>query len=117
MVLNKDIGFVRETQEATLKVESFPFTKYGTIDGEVRHIYKDAVENEQTGLTYPARVTMARTTMNVDGTAVNLTPGMNVTIEIKTGKRRVVDYILAPLQRLPVRKFARTVKVLAPITL
>ncbi|MEQ8320496.1 MAG: HlyD family type I secretion periplasmic adaptor subunit [Rhodospirillales bacterium] len=99
MVLNKDIGFVREGQEATLKIESFPFTKYGTIDGKVRQVYKDAVENEQTGLTYPARVTMARTVMNVDGTKVNLTPGMNVTVEVKTGKRRVIDYVLAPLQR------------------
>lgn len=99
MILNKDIGFVREGQPATLKVESFPFTKYGTIDGEVRHVYKDAVENEQTGLTYPSRVTMAKTVMNVDGTAVNLTPGMNITVEVKTGKRRMIDYILAPLQR------------------
>lgn len=99
MVLNKDIGFVREGQEATLKVESFPFTKYGTIDGTVRQVYKDAVENEQTGLTYPARVSMAKTVMNVDGTKVNLTPGMNVTVEVKTGKRRIIDYILAPLQR------------------
>lgn len=99
MVLNKDIGFVREGQEATLKVESFPFTKYGTIEGLVRQVYKDAVENEQTGLTYPARVTMSKTVINVDGTSVNLTPGMNVTVEVKTGKRRVIDYILAPLQR------------------
>ena len=99
MVLNKDIGFVREGQEAVLKIESLPFTKYGTIDGEVRYIYKDAIENEQTGLTYPARVAMAKTVMNVDGTPVNLTPGMNVTVEIKTGKRRIIDYVLAPLQR------------------
>lgn len=99
MILNKDIGFVREGQPATLKVESFPFTKYGTIDGTVRHVYKDAIENEQTGLTYPSRVTMAKTIMNVDGTPVNLSPGMNITVEVKTGKRRMIDYILAPLQR------------------
>lgn len=99
MILNKDIGFVHEGQPATLKVESFPFTKYGTIDGTVRDVYKDAVENEQTGLTYPSRVTMAKTVMNVNGTPVNLSPGMNVTVEVKTGKRRMIDYILAPLQR------------------
>lgn len=99
MILNKDIGFVREGQKATLKVESFPFTKYGTIDGQVRHIYKDAIENEQTGLTYPSRVTMAKKVMNVDGTPVNLTPGMNISVEVKTGKRRMIDYILAPLKR------------------
>lgn len=99
MILNKDIGFVREGQPATLKIESFPFTKYGTIDGNVKHVYKDAVENEQTGLTYPSRVAMAKTIMNVDGTPVNLSPGMNVTVEVKTGKRRMIDYILAPLKR------------------
>lgn len=64
-----------------------------------RQVYKDAVENEQSDLTYPARVTMAKTVINVDGTLVNLSPGMNVTVEVKTGKRRVIDYVLAPLQR------------------
>jgi len=99
MVLNKDIGFVREDQEAILKVESFPFTKYGVIDGTVRQVYKDAVERENLGLAYPARVTMARSTMTVDGKILNLTPGMAITVEIKTGKRRLIEYILAPLQR------------------
>ncbi len=97
-ILNKDIGFVRKDQEAELKIESFPFTKYGTIDGLVRHVYGDAVEDEQNGLAYPARISMARTTMLVGAKTVNLTPGMAVTIEIKTGKRKIIDYILAPLQ-------------------
>jgi len=98
LVLNKDIGFVHKAQEAELKVESFPFTKYGTIDGRVRHVYADAVENEQTGLAYPARIAMARTTMLVKDKHVNLTPSMSITVEIKTGKRKIIDYILAPLQ-------------------
>jgi len=97
-ILNKDIGFVLKDQKAEIKIESFPFTKYGTIDGEVRHVYGDAVEDEQNGLAYPARVSMARTTMLVGTKTVNLTPGMAVTVEIKTGKRRIIDYILAPLQ-------------------
>lgn len=99
MVQNKDIGFVRQGQEALIKVESFPFTRYGTIDGTVRQVYVDAVKDEKIGLIYPARITMARTTMQVDDKTVNLTPGMAVTVEIKTGKRRVIEYILAPLQR------------------
>ena len=98
LVLNKDIGFVHKGQEAELKVESFPFTKYGTIAGNVRHVYADAVENEQTGLAYPARIAMAKTTMLVKDRQVNLTPGMAITVEIKTGKRKIIDYILAPLQ-------------------
>ena len=98
MVLNKDIGFVHKGQTAELKVESFPFTKYGTIDGQVRHVYADAVEDERSGLAYPARITMAKTTILVKDKQVKLTPGMSITVEIKTGKRKIIDYILAPLQ-------------------
>jgi HlyD family type I secretion membrane fusion protein len=97
-ILNKDIGFVRPGQNAEIKVESFPFTKYGTIDGDVRQVYQDAVDDEQLGPIYPARVSMSRTTMLVDTNTVDLTPGMAVTVEIKTGKRKIIDYILAPLQ-------------------
>lgn len=99
MVQNKDIGFVRDDQEAEIKVESFPFTKYGTIDGVVRHVSRDSVQDEQQGLIYPARVTMARTTMQTRKKTVNLGPGMAVTVEIKTGKRKLIEYLLAPLQR------------------
>lgn len=99
MVLNKDIGFVHADQEAELKIESFPFTKYGTIRGQVLNVSADAVQDEQIGLVYPAHVAMARTTMRVEDKTVNLGPGMAVTVEIKTGKRRVIEYLLAPLQK------------------
>ncbi len=99
MILNKDIGFVHDDQEAELKIESFPFTRYGTIDGTVLHVSPDAVQDEALGLVYPARVAMARTTMLVGDKWVNLTPGMAVTVEIKTGKRRAIEFLLAPLQR------------------
>jgi len=98
LILNKDIGFVHATQEAEIKVESFPFTKYGTIDGHVRQVYADAIEKENIGLAYPARISMAKSTILVRDKHVELTPGMAVTIEIKTGKRKIIDYILAPLQ-------------------
>jgi len=98
MVLNKDKGFVFADQEVELKVESFPFTKYGTIPGSVRLIYEDAIPDEQQGSVYPARITMARTTIAVGKGEVDLKPGMTVTAEIKTGKRKIIEYILAPLQ-------------------
>jgi HlyD family type I secretion membrane fusion protein len=97
MVLNKDVGFIRKGQKAELKIQSFPFTKYGTIDGSVRHIYADAIENEILGLTYPTRIAMARTSVLAGDEHVELTPGMAVTVEIKTGKRNIIDYILTPL--------------------
>jgi len=51
-------------------------------------------------LFYAARVTLDKTTMNVDGKTVNLTPGMAATVEIKTGKRKLIEFLLSPLMRM-----------------
>jgi membrane fusion protein, hemolysin D len=99
-VENKDIGFVNADQEAEIKVESFPFTHFGTIEGKVVSLSKDAVPLEKPvkGFFYSARVAMAKSTIRVDnGKDVTLTPGMNVSVEIKTGQRRVIEYFLSPL--------------------
>jgi len=80
-----------------VKVETFPFTKYGTLRGTVIQVSGDAIQDEKRGLVYAARVKLERATLNVDGKIVNLSPGMAVTAEIKTGKRRVIEYFLAPL--------------------
>ncbi len=94
---NKDIGFVHGGQMAEVKIETFPYTKYGTLRGTVTQVSSDAIQDEKRGLVYVARVKLVRTSLNVDGKAVNLTPGMAVTVEIKTGKRRVIEYFLSPL--------------------
>ncbi|HBN09060.1 MAG TPA: hemolysin secretion protein D [Cyanobacteria bacterium UBA8530] len=94
---NKDIGFVRSGQRAEVKIETFQYTKYGTIRAEVTSVSHDAISDEKRGLIYSSRVKMERTRINVDGTEVNLSPGMAVTVEVKTGKRRVVEYLLTPL--------------------
>lgn len=98
-VQNKDIGFVETNQPVEIKIETFPFTKYGVIDGEIRNLSNDAVSDEEKGLHYVAQVAMAKTTIQADNKLVNLTPGMAVTVEVKTGKRRVIDYLLSPLLR------------------
>ena len=97
-VLNKDIGFVRAGQRATVKVESFPYTRYGYLEGEVRSVSHDAAQDERLGLVFPARVKLQNAALVIDGVRVQLTPGMNLSVEIKTGKRRVIDYLLSPLQ-------------------
>ena len=96
-VENKDVGFVREGQPVEMKVETFVFTLYGTIPGTVLSVSDDAAAIEKVGLVYPTRVSMDRSTIEVDGKEVNLSPGMAVTVEIKTGKRRLIEYLLSPL--------------------
>ena len=104
---NKDVGFVREGQTAAIKLETFPFTRYGTIAATVTTLSADAVvddkrpKNEagQTPTYFPARLTLAKGEMDVDGRVVHLSPGMNVTAEIKTGRRSVIDYLISPLKQ------------------
>jgi hemolysin D len=120
-VSNRDIGFVYPGQEAAVKVDTFSFTKYGLLSGRVDSVSQDAVmrskplddgrKNRQTGaesdssepkgqeFVYVARVKLDQTHMLVDGKQVNLTPGMAVTAEIKTGERRIIEYLLSPLAR------------------
>jgi hemolysin D len=95
---NKDIGFVNAEQNAEVKIEAFPFTRYGVIDGKVLTLSKDAVPIEKVGLVYTARVNLAKSTLRVENDKeVYLSPGMNVTVEIKTGQRRLIEYFLSPL--------------------
>jgi hemolysin D len=96
-VENKDVGFVQEGQSVEIKIETFPFTLYGTIPGHVLTVSHDAAPVEKVGLVYLTRVSMDRSTVHVDGKRVNLSPGMAVTVEIKTGERRIIEYLLSPL--------------------
>ena len=97
-VLNKDIGFVRPGQRATVKIDSFPYTRYGYLEASVESVSHDAAQDEKAGLVFPARVKLASAVLQVDGTAVQLSPGMSLNVEIKTGRRRLIDYLLSPLQ-------------------
>jgi hemolysin D len=120
MVPNRDIGFVHPGQAAEIKVDTFNFTRYGLLHGEVLSVSQDAIirerkqersdERGQGGeanssepkgqeLTYSARISLDRTRMQIDDRMVNLSPGMAVTVEIKTGSRRILSYVLSPLLR------------------
>ena len=98
-MLNKDIGFIRAGRLVTVKVESFPFTRYGVISGEVTSVSRDAIADEKLGLYYAARVRVAKSTMRVDGVDVLLSPGMAVTAEVTTGTGRLIDYVLSPVMQ------------------
>jgi hemolysin D len=121
MVSNRDIGFVRAGQDAAIKIDTFDYTKYGLLRGHVVTVSQDAIvrdnpaekssDKTQSGdrrdssepkgqeLVYAARVLLDETQMQVDDRLVNLVPGMAVTVEIKTGSRRIIAYLLSPIQK------------------
>jgi hemolysin D len=117
-VSNRDIGFVHAGQEAEIKIDTFNFTRYGLLHGQVLSVSQDAIIHEQQNdrprelgtqndsgepkgqeLNYSARISLDRTQMQIDDRMVNLSPGMAVTVEIKTGSRMILSYLLSPLLR------------------
>jgi hemolysin D len=96
---NKDVGFVKAGQRAEVKIETFPFTRYGTLAGTVTFVSSDSVPDEKRGLIYQARVKLEQGTLRVDDRDVTLTPGMAVTAEISTGRRRVIEFFLDPIRK------------------
>ena len=119
-VRNRDIGFVRIGQEAVVKIESFPFTRYGSIKAHVTRIAKDAIpepdanaiEGDPTrvsnaagfaggertqNLVFPVVLKPDTETIAIDGAVQPLTSGMAVTVELKTGARRMLEYLFSPL--------------------
>jgi hemolysin D len=121
MIANRDIGFVVPGQSTEVKIDTFNFTKYGLLHGEVVTVSQDAIardkpvdksdtsksrealsdtsEPQGQELVYSARISLDRTEMQVEDKTVSLAPGMAVTIEVKTGERRVIEYLLSPLLR------------------
>jgi hemolysin D len=119
MIQNKDIGFVAPGQKAEVKVDTFNFTRYGMLHGEVTTVSQDAIARERPGdranpakaaltessepqgqeFVYAARIALAETRMQIDEKMVDLAPGMAVTVEITTGRRRIIEYLLSPIMR------------------
>ena len=120
MISNRDIGFVHAGQEAEIKIDTFSFTRYGLLRGTVLTVSQDAVirdrrqdraddralgtqndtsEPKGQELNYSARISLDRTRMQIDDRVVDLSPGMAATVEIKTGSRTILSYLLSPLLR------------------
>jgi hemolysin D len=96
---NKDVGFVREGQPAAVKVNAFDYTKHGMVRGRVVAVSRDAIETDKREALYEVAVSLEQSHIMIDGRPVALTPGMKVLVEIKTGSRRVIEYLLSPLMR------------------
>jgi hemolysin D len=121
MISNRDIGFVDAGQDAEIKIDTFNFTRYGLLHGKVISVSRDAIvkdkpperngsakqggalaeSSEPAGqeLLYTTRVSLDGTKMQIEDKMVNLAPGMAVTVEIKTGQRRIIEYVMSPLLR------------------
>ena len=99
LVANKDAGFVGEGQRAEVKLDAYPFTRYGTVAGTVRRLSRDAVADERQGLVFKAAVQLEQPFLESDEGRLPLGPGLAATVEIKTGTRRVIEYLLSPLLR------------------
>jgi hemolysin D len=96
---NKDIGFVNEGMTAEIKIHTFPFTKYGIIDGKIITVSDDATLDEKRGLIYGMRLLMKQSTIDIKGKDVKLIPGMSVTAEVQIGHRKIIEFFMAPLLR------------------
>jgi hemolysin D len=120
LVQNKDIGFVQEGQDVEVKLEAFPFTRYGVVRGRVRKLGRDAAANPApppgsaaalmtqgagaspgapAELAYPANVTLLQDGIAVGDRREPIRPGMRVSAEIRTGQRRVIEYLLSPVMQ------------------
>ncbi len=94
---NKDVGFVHVGQLAQVKVDAFDYTRFGTVPAHVTHVSQDAIQDESKGLLYAARITLDSHSIEVNGKSMPLSAGMSVNVGIKTGTRRVIEYVLSPL--------------------
>jgi len=94
---NKDVGFVKVGQRAAVKLDAFPYSRYGLLEGEVQSIANDAVQDKKLGLAFVARIRLRTNRMWIDSRWIALTPGMAATAEIRTGKQSVAQYFLGPL--------------------
>jgi hemolysin D len=121
MIPNRDIGFVSAGQPAEVKIDTSNFTRYGLLHGKVVSVPQDAIvrdkpnakqgdpkpggalsdtsEPEGQELLYSARVSLEETQMQIEDKMVNLAPGMAVTVEIKTGTRPLIEFLMSPLLR------------------
>ncbi|MEN2470071.1 HlyD family type I secretion periplasmic adaptor subunit [Burkholderia sp. GS2Y] len=94
---NKDIGFVKVGQSVIVKIDAFPYTRYGFLHGTVETVSNDAVPDRKRELTFPVRIRLSTNRIRANDTWINLTPGMSASAEIKTGKRSVAHYFLDPV--------------------
>ncbi len=98
-VLNRDIGFIAKGMPVKVKIATFPFQEFGTVNGEVMDISADAILDENLGLIFPVKVQLDRHSIEIHGQEVDLVPGMGATGEIVTRKKSILSFLIEPVAR------------------
>ncbi|MEB3181776.1 MAG: HlyD family efflux transporter periplasmic adaptor subunit [Nostocaceae cyanobacterium] len=98
-VLNRDIGFIREGYKAKVKMATFPFQEFGTVEGTVVQISPNAIADEKLGPVFPTRIRLSKHSLSVRGKEVKFTPGMVASGEIVTRSKTVLTFIIEPVTR------------------
>jgi hemolysin D len=96
-LLNKDAGFVRIGQSVAVKLEAFPFTRHGTINGTIETIGSDAANDEKLGPVFPMRVRLECGTKGSAALCSQIGPGMAATADVRTGRRSILSYLMSPI--------------------
>jgi hemolysin D len=96
-VMNKDIGFIKEGMPVLVKMDTFEFQKYGMINGRVKKVSKDSVEDQRLGPIYDVFITPLNHTLLVEGRETPISTGMSLTAEIKIHKRRIIEFFIYPM--------------------
>lgn len=99
LVKSRDIGFVREGHPVVVKVDTFSYTRYGTVKGRVASVAADASGQDPASAVYKVRVALEARGLWVEGVETPLSPGMTVTVDVRTGQRRVLDFLLEPVMK------------------
>ena len=93
---NQDVGFVKPGQRVVVKVATYPFQRYGYLEGTVENISPDAIQDDKKGLIYKAKIKLNDEKSSKQN-QLKLLPGMSVSAEITTGQRRIIEFFLDPL--------------------
>lgn len=96
----RDVAFIRPDQEALIKVTAYDFSIFGGIEGKVSNITADSLVDEKTGEPfYQVRVATDKSTLERDGKAYSIIPGMICSVDIKTGRKTILSYLLKPINK------------------
>jgi len=93
-VMNKDIGFIEVRQPCDIKLDAFPFQKYGVIEGTIDYISPDAFEDERQGYVYKIRVRPNQEFIELENKNLNMSTGMTASVEVKLDRRKVIEFFL-----------------------